>query len=808
MYTNTMRFTGLSGIDTEMMVRQLMRAESMRYDSLKKKNVLIEWRQEAYRNVALSLNTFQNTFLSLTAANNLRSMSTFNVFNAKATIGNAETSHATVSASAEAKEGSYKVEVLALAQTDKYKSLKDSSFSGFGGEIISEIDYAEIAARFSSSGYSGTLEPGESIRFTLNGLSRDIDIERLINGVSIGGVVVIGPATSAEDFGQRLQWELDSAFGENAIKGDLINGRLSFIVEEGKELTISELRPRTSVIKATGLPSEVAAGEYTLTINLKDPVTGIPRNVNVKVNFNSATDDAKTIADRINNAMFFNKDENGKDDGIYNIRAEVGSDGTIAFRATGTLDDVTISGGGGFLTGVGFDSDALVIPKAGSLLNDFGFVNGAKSAYNTKQSLYDIFVGGPIGTITQAMIDDPSNNKTISINGVAIKFNLITDTVEDLMDRINNNKTKDTGVRFSFDQFTRTFTLEAKETGFANKIQFGAYDDSFEFLQAMRFGEMSGTPALPRFDAYDTYQRASDAQVRVNDGPVVSSASNNVAVEAFGFSLKLFSKPADGEFITVNVARDSAKPLEAVKAFVEGYNKLIDELNKLVSTSRPRSGKYSYYDPLTDDERNAMSDKEIERWEEKAREGLLFRDAILSDITSSMRRLLYQSVEVADGVRMSLFDIGISTTSKYQEQGKLEIDENKLKRMLEERGDDVAKLFTKSSSILYSSVTGRAPQERLAEEGLAERINDIINDAVNSTSGAIARQAGIKGASSEANNTLYRQWLSNQNRLNEMLQALMKKEDYYFSMFSKMEAAMMQSNSQMQYLMAMMGQSV
>jgi flagellar capping protein FliD len=89
---------------------------------------------------------------------------------------------------------------------------------------------------------------------------------------------------------------------------------------------------------------------------------------------------------------------------------------------------------------------------------------------------------------------------------------------------------------------------------------------------------------------------------------------------------------------------------------------------------------------------------------------------------------------------------------------------------------------------------------------LAERLNDIIGHATG-TFGSIAIASGIREASREQS-TLFRQIQANQNRMSEMLDYLTKREEYYFKMFGRMEAAMMQSSNQVSYLMSMLGQGM
>ena len=103
----------------------------------------------------------------------------------------------------------------------------------------------------------------------------------------------------------------------------------------------------------------------------------------------------------------------------------------------------------------------------------------------------------------------------------------------------------------------------------------------------------------------------------------------------------------------------------------------------------------------------------------------------------------------------------------------------------------------------FSSVAQKPPKWRLETGGLAYRLNDIIDSATNWT---IPRHAGTSGGRFEFNNILYRQINANNVKLDDMLRTLAKREEYYYSMFARMESALMQSNSQMQYLLSMMGQ--
>ena len=67
-----------------------------------------------------------------------------------------------------------------------------------------------------------------------------------------------------------------------------------------------------------------------------------------------------------------------------------------------------------------------------------------------------------------------------------------------------------------------------------------------------------------------------------------------------------------------------------------------------------------------------MTDDEITAWETKAKIGLLESDSTLKTLLSNLRTAVVGSVT---GQTISLSSIGISTSSFYNENGKLSITE-------------------------------------------------------------------------------------------------------------------------------------
>ena len=127
---------------------------------------------------------------------------------------------------------------------------------------------------------------------------------------------------------------------------------------------------------------------------------------------------------------------------------------------------------------------------------------------------------------------------------------------------------------------------------------------------------------------------------------------------------------------------------ERVKKFVEDYNALVKEINSQITT-KPDSS----YAPLTDAQKEEMDDKSIENWEKKAKQGLLFGDTTLRDLSSSIQGVLTDLM--GSGVSYDdLEKIGITISDDYTDGGTLSFDETKFKAAMTSDPDLVSNIFT------------------------------------------------------------------------------------------------------------------
>ncbi|RPJ96832.1 hypothetical protein CW357_03370 [Rummeliibacillus sp. TYF005] len=273
----------------------------------------------------------------------------------------------------------------------------------------------------------------------------------------------------------------------------------------------------------------------------------------------------------------------------------------------------------------------------------------------------------------------------------------------------------------------------------------------------------------------------------VANGVKIDGTSNKYTVSGYQFTINQDIKAAQPEvrdenndLIKAAVAADPAakissttdtdKIVDKVKEFVETYNGLIKDLNTRVSEKKKVG-----YDPLTDAQKAEMKDPEIEKWEKAAKEGLLKGDSTLNTVLSNMRTTLST---YGNGSEDMLFKIGITTSKTYTDNGKLEIDEDKLRKALSDDPDIVSRIFTGDSS------TGA--------EGVISKLRTTAQNAVST----IKNTAGSENSSSDLTYSLGKTITSLDDKITDWKDRLKDIEERYWNQFSAMESAIQKANSQ------------
>ena len=357
---------------------------------------------------------------------------------------------------------------------------------------------------------------------------------------------------------------------------------------------------------------------------------------------------------------------------------------------------------------------------------------------------------------------------TININGKDISYTK-DDTFESLISKINQDK--DANVTAIYSQTNGKLSLTSKTTG-GGAIE---VDSRFNALiGASNWNNVAGQTAKASVNGVD-----------------VESATNQLSVNGLSIQLKTIHSGTSSSTITVST--DTDKILSTIKSFVSDYNSLIESINTKLGEDR-----YRNYDPLTDEEKEAMTDKQVELWESKAKSGLLKNDSILSSLVSNMRTATtatfhYGTNEQNEPNKVTIQSIGI-TTGQWYEGGKLFIDEEKLKAALDEDPNKVIGLLTAGSTV-SSSNANVVTDTNL---GIFHKLSALVMDSLVNLSdkaGTSRTSTSITGSFLE-NSLLSQQKKNITTRISDLNAKLLNLETQYYKKFTAMETALNKYNSQ------------
>ena len=378
------------------------------------------------------------------------------------------------------------------------------------------------------------------------------------------------------------------------------------------------------------------------------------------------------------------------------------------------------------------------------------------------------------------------------------------------------------GVTAVYDKNTDRFFLQTNNTGAENTIKitdesvitggksFITGNNSFLKLQQ----EVSEGNYAKVANA--TEYRGNDASIDFGAATNITFSSNDFTVNNISFSLKETTATS----FQVNVTADIESAFDKIKEFVDNYNKIVDQLDTVTSQKNDSS-----YKPLSATDKEAMSDKEVELWEEKAKNGLLSKDATLLKIGSATRVGLYQNVEGVSGSFKHLVQLGITTEaySGSSAGGRLQIDEEKLKTALQDDIDGVIELlFKEPDSSLggnEDNLSSAQINDKRAQSGIFSRLfdnmtagmKDIVYQAGPGDDSALLRKVNpymlLNFATKQSSiSNLDRGILDYNKRIVNIEKLLSNKEESYWRKYTAMEKAMFTMNNQMSSLLQQLGQ--
>ncbi|MDD3290829.1 MAG: flagellar filament capping protein FliD [Eubacteriales bacterium] len=408
--------------------------------------------------------------------------------------------------------------------------------------------------------------------------------------------------------------------------------------------------------------------------------------------------------------------------------------------------DVSVHEGVLSFTAVGSQLSVKAIGGDEEILSNLGLVAEQSNFLSSSKSVKDL------GFATAL---EPLDTFKFTINSVAFEFSA-DDSLSTIMNRVNSS---DANVTLSYSSISDKFTLTSNTTGIGENI-----------LIEETEGNLMSAFGLTA-DAGAEMEYGKNAVLYYNGTKIIRS-SNRFQID--GIDIELMSTTEIGaDPINITMKSDSGALVEPIKQFVEDYNAMIDLINGLV-----KEKVYTDYPPLTDEQKEEMTDTQIKNWEEKAKSGLLRGDQALISIASKLHTAIISPIE-ASGI--SLNELGI-TSAGYTENGKLKIDEVKLNKALAEKPFEIRELFA-------------------SDDGIGTKVNNIITDAIRTTGpkgtrGTLTEIAGIDLTTSDTENNITDTISRTNKTIDSLTTRLTKEETRLWRQFTTMETVLQQLNTQ------------
>lgn len=400
-----------------------------------------------------------------------------------------------------------------------------------------------------------------------------------------------------------------------------------------------------------------------------------------------------------------------------------------------------------------------------------------------------------------------NTGETITINS--------SDTMSTIVKKINSSGS---GVQASYDSSIGRLFLQTTGTGKEATLNITDVNGSTDFINALSLkvtsydnegNLISETEEDNRMLKVNTLYNGVDAKITFNGAENITKSSNQFTINGINLDLKTTGST------TIKVDTDTDAVYDKIKGFVDKYNEIVDKMGKLLGEKEYRS-----FRPLTEEQKEAMKEKEIELWEEKAKSGLLRNDSIISSTMQKVRSSLYENVEGIEGPFKALFDIGI-TTEKWAAGtvgGRLEINSDRLKKAITEDVNGVLDLlFKEAGTITVTDAEGNT-ETKQGKGGVITRMYDLMIDGMKEV---------INKAGPGEDTGLFRNIRSNMLidfvteygsismldkdiskldlRVDDLNRYLVSKEDQYYKQFAAMEKYIQQMNSQGSWMMQQLG---
>ncbi len=534
-----------------------------------------------------------------------------------------------------ANEGARNITVSQIGASDGF--LKN--IFGLGDETVTSTNATSDSTDFTmTSNFYGRGDISAQSRRVVSGVKEDFrgaGVTDLIDGVTllgatVGDVFTPGAARIQINNSQNLAVS-DSLrtefYGVAGITSSSFATSLAVDPDSSGTRGINRSIADLNSAGAFGIEGTIKAGtfkvgETTLTLTQEDIDNGITL--------------AEVVA-RINSSgqgMVLHYEEST--DRFIATASEYGSSGTVSFGAYSG-----VSGESNILKVLGLTNSPTATATSGGI--DAGRIDTAAE-------------------LDQAGFSIRPSSGTVTINGISIAIDAQVDTLEDVIDKINNSAA---GVTASIDPGNSRFTLVQKvnDDTTANNIQLGSSSDTSNLFTVLRFLEGAtsdgSTSSVESSRAKNNVGQArQEAQVEV-DGVLYTRKTNTIDDITSGITYELLG--TSDKTATVTVEGDKEKAIDAIAAFVVEYNKSV----KLLSPEAVSKDDKKYLEAVTDEERSSLTYTElvdrIEKYETLNKSEAIRKDSNFKTLLNQIQNVVSTRVQITGSSLQSLGDLGINT---------------------------------------------------------------------------------------------------------------------------------------------------
>lgn len=225
-----------------------------------------------------------------------------------------------------------------------------------------------------------------------------------------------------------------------------------------------------------------------------------------------------------------------------------------------------------------------------------------------------------------------------------------------------------------------------------------------------------------------------DTEIELN-GATFTSSNSEITIN--GLTINTLNTTKEGENLSINVTNDSQGMYDKIKGFIKEYNEIINEMTKLYNADSAKG-----YEPLTTEEKDSLTDKEVEEWEKKIKDSVLRRDDSVNQMMTIMKNAMFKTYSV-NGKNYSLASFGISTISilnaTKNEENAFHIDgdsedtevsgkTDKLMAALQDDPEVVADFMMQLATGLYDEIGKKMSSSRLSSFGVVYNDKEMARE--------------------------------------------------------------------------------